>query len=112
MTAKLIVNSEIIKAPQGPADACWRCGGSGVVAMQANTWVGAAEGETTVCGACMGVAPPKPCPKCGSKRVKIATDGYVNYWRCRDCGYNGPANVRDWDAYHAWQKHIPGKGAT
>ena len=97
----IIANSEL--APDSPktddTEACWRCAGTGKVTLT--------DGEQTPCGACLGTkVPPKPCPKCKSRKVKIATDFSSDFWRCRDCGYRGPEALRDTEAYRLWQEHI------
>lgn len=74
---------------------CWRCGGEGVV--------GSGE-DVTLCGACLGTKQgPAPCPKCKSTKVKIAFDGAV-FWRCRDCGHQGPGSQEDLYALVEWDK--------
>jgi predicted RNA-binding Zn-ribbon protein involved in translation (DUF1610 family) len=77
---------------------CWRCDGKGIVT--------AYDGRTTPCGACLGVVKPRPCPKCGSEKMKSACDFAHVFWRCRDCGYEGPCSNEGLDALHLHNNNI------
>jgi hypothetical protein len=84
-------------AGKHPDGVCWRCGGTGVVKMTADL--------TTPCGACFGITPAKPCPKCGSTHVKIRYDGSFCMY-CRDCLHLGPYADGDLGAYELWQRSV------
>ena len=116
-TPKIVIDSDAVRVHLNsqiepvtvPDNACWRCGGKGYVTITASFFRSTDTGNTnnvTPCGACLGTTiPPAPCPKCGSKEVKLFTDSifYVSF-RCRACGHEGtPSTVCDLDAYIMWQ---------
>lgn len=81
---------------------CWRCKDEGIVTI----------GNTkTICGACMGTGvAPRPCPKCGSDRVKLFAECSIFHtgnegkccWRCRNCGNKTEFFHSELDAIRAW----------
>jgi len=79
-----------------PEGTRWRCNGTGEVKCY--------DDSMTPCGACLGTKiPPKPCPKCGSIEVKILTyGGRSSCWHCRNCGFQGPWHINDFDSMRAW----------
>jgi DnaJ-class molecular chaperone len=104
MSDEILLESPILSPESTDPAVCWRCAGTGAVTMGAYWPTGAAEGEKTPCGACLGTKiPPKPCPECGSRKVKVAYTG-AYCMRCRDCGHCGPSTLGDLEAYEAWQK--------
>ena len=83
---------------------CWRCNGVGSIKFS--------KTERTPCGACLGTGEqPKPCPKCKSRKVKLASaGGPYTFWRCRDCGFQGPGSPQDYNALKLWEE-LPRDGA-
>jgi len=81
-----------------PPDKCWRCGGRG--------FVNVTDEETTPCGACLNIEPPKPCPKCQANQAKMRIEMFASAccWWCRACGFKGPTSLVDSEALELWNK--------
>lgn len=50
----------------------------------------------------------KPCPFCGSKKIRESVDGTLDFnnclWYCEDCGADGPNNNSIDESLNAWNR--------